>query len=367
MEIVNATGMSVAWTQGLDPDGTERALVVVKGTFDIPRGGGEVQLAPEQLDFVYADTFTGEPGESAVVYESDFAPSKPRCDVLLLGHAHAPAGRALPAVRVGLRVGTLRKHFEVVGPRYWTGGIGGVRPSAPHPFDRLPISYDCAFGGGEVVPSDPSLRNTYAPNPVGVGYFKESGDTEVFGKPVPNTQEPGNPVSSPRGKYRPMSFGPIGRNFPDRRRFAGTYDERWLDETFPFLPADFDARYFQSAPPDQQLERLEDGAPVQLVNLTATPQAPFTLPSDLALPIEFTNVDFERTTVVARADTVIIEPDERRLQLLWRASLPLRRNIQEIAQAVVGRMSQAWYRARDLGKSYYPSLSSLVATRRGKA
>ena len=45
-----------------------------------------------------ADTFTGEPGFSAPVYEVDFAPRKPRCDVLLVGSAYAPEGR--PATRV---------------------------------------------------------------------------------------------------------------------------------------------------------------------------------------------------------------------------------------------------------------------------
>jgi hypothetical protein len=32
----------------------------------------------------------------------------------------------------------------------------------------------------------------------------------------------------------------------------------------------------------------------------------------------------------------------------------------EIAQVLVGTMSTGWWRARELGKDYYPSLSSLV-------
>ncbi len=49
--------------------------------------------------------------------------------------------------------------------------------------------------------------------------------------------------------------------------------------------------------------------------------------------------------------------------VLWRASLPLRRNIFELKQAVVGRMPRAWYRARDLGKDYYRSIGELVTLR----
>ncbi len=32
----------------------------------------------------------------------------------------------------------------------------------------------------------------------------------ISGKPVPNTEEINNPVTSPYGKYKPMSFGPLG-------------------------------------------------------------------------------------------------------------------------------------------------------------
>jgi hypothetical protein len=85
MDLVNGTGMSAAFTLGLDPDGREHVVVVVKGTFLIPPRGGIPELAETQDELVYADTFTGKPGFSAVIYETDFAPVKPRCDVLLVG------------------------------------------------------------------------------------------------------------------------------------------------------------------------------------------------------------------------------------------------------------------------------------------
>ena len=49
-----------------------------------------------------------------------------------------------------------------------------------------------------------------------------------------------------------MSFGPMGRGWPGRIEYGGTYDQNWIDNIFPFLPPDFDDRYFQMAPPDQQ-------------------------------------------------------------------------------------------------------------------
>ena len=80
----------------------------------------------------------------------------------------------------------------------------------------------------------------------------------------------------------------------------------------------------------------------------------------LELPIEFTNAEYERTEVPAVVDTLVIEPDLHRVLILWRASHPLKRNMLEMRQAVVGRMPRGWYRARDLGKTYYPSLSQAV-------
>ena len=46
----------------------------------LPAAQRESGKADKQAELVMADEFTGEPGISAVRYESDFAPWKPRCD-----------------------------------------------------------------------------------------------------------------------------------------------------------------------------------------------------------------------------------------------------------------------------------------------
>jgi hypothetical protein len=51
---------------------------------------------------------------------------------------------------------------------------------------------------------------------------------------------------------------------------------------------------------------------------------------------------------------------------VWRTSFPLRRNIHEVMQVVIGRMPPGWYRARLLGKTYYASLGQLVAAKRAE-
>ena len=61
------------------------------------------------------------------------------------------------------------------------------------------------------------------------------------------------------------------------------------------------------------------------------------------------------------------ESDEGLFTLTWRAMVPLKKNIFEIPQVLVGRKSRAWWRARELGKAYYTSLADLAAERKAEA
>jgi hypothetical protein len=207
------------------------------------------------------------------------------------------------------------------------------------------------------------MRDCYLDNPSGCGWFPGSIDSAlILGKPMPNTEEPGKPIDSPTGDFRPMALGPIGRSWPQRARFAGTYDDAWLADSFPFLPANFDNRYFQAAPADQQTDYLRGGEDVLLLNLTSQERAGFRIP-EMAVPVTFFLKRGGHETVSALIDTLLIDTDARQVQLTWRISRPLRRNLFEITQVLIGSMSAGWWRARELGKHYYPSLSFLAKAR----
>src|SRR5215475_4010168 len=107
MELLNATGMPAGYTLGMQPDGRELLVVAIKGTFTIPQNGEAPRLAAAQVPLFEADIFTGEPGFSAPLYESDYAPHKLRCDVLLNGSAYAPGGKPTQRVWVSLQVGSM--------------------------------------------------------------------------------------------------------------------------------------------------------------------------------------------------------------------------------------------------------------------
>ena len=268
MELLNATGMPAGYTLGMQPDGRELLVVVVKGTFVIPQDGGEATLAKEQVPLFEADSFTGEPGFSAPLYESDYAPYKPRCDVLLNGSAYAPGGKPATHVCVSLQVDSLSKSFDVVGNRVWKKRFCIIKSTKPESFTIMPISYNNAFGGVDNTHKKEKKHRAYFRNPVGIGFHSNHKAQFVRNRPLPKTEEPGKRIKKPDAKYNPMSFGPIGRSWPPRLTYAGTYDDDWLENVFPFLPANFDDTYYQSAPIDQQIEYLRGGEEVVLSNLT---------------------------------------------------------------------------------------------------
>lgn len=363
MELLNATQMKAGYTMGMAPDGRESLVVVVKGTFRFPeKGSQEAVLADEQLPLVMADTFAGEPGFSAPVYESEFAPRKPKCDVLLNGSCYAPGGRPAKRVTVSLQVGSWRKSFSVVGNRTWKKGWWRVKSTRPEPFTIMPISYGNAFGGTDTTHENPQKHKFVLVNPVGRGFHHELKAKFINGKPLPNTEEEGRLVKKPGGDYRPMAFGSVGRNWDPRYKFAGTYDQNWIDNIFPFLPPDFNEAYYQAAPIDQQIPYLRGGELVTLTNLTPEGATRFTIPT-MEMPIVFIPKKGDKQETQGVIDTLLIEPDQRRLTLTWRQSYQLKRNIFDVVQVVAGVMPKAWYRARELGKTYYPSLGALVSAK----
>lgn len=101
-----------------------------------------------------------------------------------------------------------------------------------------------------------------------------------------------------------------------------------------------------------------------LLNLTPACRTAFKIPQ-VEMPVTFYPEKGEDTEQLAIADTLTIEPDAKRFTVVWRTALPLKRNMREIGLIVAGRMTLGWYRARKLGKTWYPSLGALIAEKKG--
>lgn len=359
MIVTNVTPWKVAYAIALDVAARRHLVLVVKGTFRFPeRPGDPLEPGERQEEPVLADEHWGEPGFSPPRLEAEFARFKSRCDLLVNGTAHAPDGRRVERLQVGVACGPVRKLIVAVGDRVWRQAGAVLAPSAPTPFTALPVRLDRAFGGVDDADPDEPQPLAYSANPFGRGWHRVKNQRRILGRPLPNLEYPGEPVTLPWGGYRPAYLGIVPRSVPERLRHAGTYDQRWLDEVFPFVPTDFDERYHQTAAEDQRLPWPVGGEEVVLLHLTPEGRTRFRLPV-VDLPVVLIDRDGGLREKRPVLDTILIEPDERRVCLLWRTSEPLRRNLFEIPEAIVGRASPTWWRARRTGKTYYRRLSEL--------
>ena len=147
-------------------------------------------------------------------------------------------------------------------------------------------------------------------NPIGKGYHAHIEKQLVDGTAMPNTEEVNHTIRYPNKQYQPMSFSPIGRHWESRSCYAGTYDDAWLEDQFPFLPQDFDNRYFQSAPLDQQIPYPTGGEAVMLINLSENGRIQFKLPT-IDMPVVFFGKKGQKHRCKAVIDTIILEPDKQ--------------------------------------------------------
>jgi hypothetical protein len=299
------------WTR--DKDGAHWWLVAVRATFTVAPGG-RLSLADEQLPPVLAPEHHGEPGKSSLRYDSDLMARKPNTDVLVVGSAHAPRGKPAASVPVVLRLGPIEKQLVVHGERAYYEGVAGLTTTAPRPFVTRPIQYELAYGGSEASDPDPTKHFIDERNPVGRGHTRRSAS--LVNAPAHAIEyASGDPAT--RG---PAGFGPIEPSWLPRRKLAGTYDARWVETKKPLLPDDYDAAFALCAPVDQRPERpLVGGERLGLLNLSPEGTLVLELPRiALGFTTRFGRRQQEHGSMLA---TVLVEPDERRLSLVWQSAL----------------------------------------------
>jgi hypothetical protein len=311
-----------------DRNGAEVWLVAVKCTFDI-KPDGSLEVSAAQPPVLRVPEYNGEPGQSSLKYEADLVLTKTTTDIIVIGHAYPPGGRAATEVDTGFRVGPVQKVLRIFGDRTWSRF--GV--SEPQPFVKMPLLFERAFGGVD-------RRSAYAErdwdprNPVGTG-FAVARD-HITGVRLPNIEYPNEPVTAWRQRPRPAGVGVVGPHWQPRAGFAGTYDDKWLKERQPLLPDDFDERFFQCAPQDQQApEFLRGGDPVIIRNMTPSGDLRFLLPR---IFLGFDTRFYDGTRSIhreRRLHTVILEPDYPRVSLVWHSALSCHFKVQQLERTIV--------------------------------
>jgi hypothetical protein len=327
LAVENATSLPAALVPGIDAEGRTEATVVVKATFRLREG--ELLLADEQAPILRADEHHGEPGRSSLRYEADLSPQKAGTDVVLIGQAWSPA--PVPELDVVLTAGPLRKAVRVFGDRafYSAGHSFGI--SAPRPFTRMPLLWEHAYGGADGADFE-------ARNPVGVGFCTSFDRAD--GLRLPNLEDPRRLIQHPEERPAPAGFGFVARHWMPRRALVGTCDDAWRAERFPLLPRDFDRRFFQAAAPELIAPRpFTGGEPVRIEGAAEGGPVVFRVPR-LALEVD---VSIKRSVTTHRPvlDTMVIEPDERRVTLTYRLTFPCPRNYLPIDGVSIRRLREA--------------------------
>ncbi len=349
----NTTEMQAGLCVATDKHARAHCVVVVKGTFAAD-ARGELRLSEVQRPLVYADEHQGDAGSTSIRHECDFALTKPHSEVLVHGHAVAPKGRPIERMLVRLELPGRRKDLLVTGERRWERGLLGLSASPPRPFIRMPLVYERAFGGADHSHPDPKHQGADLRNPVGCGFRKNPRAADAVGAPLPNLEHPQQSLSKwDEAPVPVVGMGSLGRGWQPRIAHAGTYDQRWLDEDYPFLPRDFDTRYFQSAPEDQQLPRLRGGEVLRCMGMTAAGSWGVTLPR-IALPVTFRFQD-RSAHVEPQMDTVLLDCDAQVVTVTWRASTPLGKKLTQLKEVFVGSSPTRWgirrVGAADAGKA----------------
>lgn len=314
-----------AWVR--DRNGAEVWLVAVKCTFDI-RPDGSTVVSNEQPKVLHVPEYHAGP-DSSIKYDADLVRTKATTDVTVVGHAYAPGGRPVTRMDVAFAVGPVRKTLRVTGDRVWQGfGI-----SDPEPFARMPLVYERAYGGVDRRSPTPD-RDWDWRNPIGTG-FAVSRD-HATGLALPNIEYPGDMVGSWKDRPRPAGVGPVASHWQPRAGLAGTYDEQWSRHRSPLLPDDFDDRFFQCAPADQQAPSfLHGGEPVTLAGLTPSGELRFVVPKlFLGFDTLFSGAGRELHKE-RRLHSVIVEPDVPRVSLVWHSALTCHARVHTLDRTIV--------------------------------
>jgi hypothetical protein len=322
LQLRNQTGLAAEVFAVPDARGVETLFTVVKGTFDLRRldARGTPAPAERQVAVGPADEHHGDPETGSIRAPSDFSLGKPGTDVLLVGTAYAPGGRPVGRMDVSLAAGPLRKTVRVFGDRAWERSA----PTPPLPFERMPLVWERAFGGADG-------DRVEERNPVGRGFVAPDAAAPPDGHPLPNLEDPAHPLLSWREAPPPAAFAPVAPHWLPRRAWAGTYDDAWRATRAPYLPDDFDPRFFQAAPDGLAAPGgLSGGERVEAAGVTPGAPLRFVLPR-LDVRVQFRLDDGTQAPPV-RLETVLMEPDELRVILVWQAALACGRRLLRVRE-----------------------------------
>lgn len=313
--LMNATPFPAQDVPYVDKDGQEVVVGIVKATFEVLRGGRVVPAAEPSPVRLVDEPYDPEAEQSSVRFPSDVGDRKQGTDVVVVGDFISPGPTTM--LDAGLTVGPASFPIRVHGPRVFHKGLTGMAIGPAGRFERLPMKYELCYGGTSADYSEVEPRN-----PVGRGVAKKVSDLDET--MAPQLEHPARPHRSASDRHEPWCFAPIPSHWSPRKEYFGTVDEVWKETRMPLMPADFDERYNNFAPPFLQFARgVPAGLPIAVVGMHLEGLVKFELPE---LRTKFIGVyENGKYELDGYVDTILIEPNRRRIELVSRGSFPLGR------------------------------------------
>ena len=353
---------SACQVSGKGPDGMPILSVLARRTYTINQSGA-LEPVGEPTPLV-ADVVPDPTNQELLAADSDLWPYKPQTDVVVLGHAYGEE----PSFRATISVGTHRTSLQICGERraglLSDGRIGFTSP-VPLNEGRLALSPTFSYGGHDVASEaelgnplepfrgkfatdvDPTLMSMfrYPRNPWGRGYVVRGTKEAVESTLLPQIENPHDLITPERlvadrpARWPvmplPVSCGwlPYGafvrlaclRLVPNGERpekplaeiVNGWLPPDILDNTLPTAGDAF--RLSQGAWPALRCGPLVGGETVTLERLHRRfVRLTLTLPKRPELRID--GRQGKLTTTKPVLHTLLIEPDQDRVTLVWRGS-----------------------------------------------
>jgi hypothetical protein len=316
LHLINNTPFTSEISVCSDRNGIDILCIAVKATYDIKEN---IRIADEQRPIITEDVYWGEPGVSSLKYPMEITPEKPGTDVILIGEACAPENSRALDMSIGISAAGRKLAMKVSGDREWEKGLLFTRPSDPKPFERMPVIYERAYGGTQIINDAAGEILSETRNPVGKGFRGKRGDKELQEIGVPNIEDPEGLMKSPSDKSRPVGYGAIAPHWQPRAAFIGTYGDEWQERRALFLPEDFDPRHYQAAHPDLIFaDRLKGGELFIITGMSPHGKKMFNLPADEPkVEVKITERFLPRKAWIS---TVLLEPTDERIGIVWLAA-----------------------------------------------
>lgn len=334
MKLINSTVLPASLRVAELSDKEIRVGVAcAKATFRFEFDGSVALERDDPIELFPVDKET----ELGLFPRDDLPAVDQRFDVIVLGKAHAPRGRAVRMQTVTLRVGDHRRELRVYGDRHWMGSGSGAVIGAPEPFMSMPLTYERAFGGRADIWLDREspVEVSHPANPDGKGFDVEREALQLAQalrpptgypawerapRPLPNLEHPDRPVTRWSDAPMPACWATVPlqsaphmmRSFDGPTEFAST-------NHFAASPlAGFTSTLFHRASDDWLIEVPPPRAPVVMEGLFAdASRVEFRLPHvvvDLDVAI-----GEQRGSMRVGPSMLVLLPEERRFYIVYRS------------------------------------------------